>query len=95
MTNTNTQPTPAELKAMQQRIAELEAQLAAKNSRTQTLSLKVSEKGAVSAYGVGRFPVTLYMSQWEFLLGHAEEIKTFIKANVEKLAVKNSNSASK
>jgi hypothetical protein len=45
------------------------------------LSLKVSEKGALSAYGLGRFPVTLYREQWEKLLGMADEIRAFIQAN--------------
>ena len=43
------------------------------------MSLKVSEKGALSVYGLGRFPVTLYREQWEKLLGMAEEIRTFIR----------------
>ncbi|MGH8144243.1 MAG: hypothetical protein ACREU2_17225 [Steroidobacteraceae bacterium] len=45
------------------------------------LALKVSEKGAVSVYGMGRFPVTLYKEQWLKLLAMAEEIKSFIEAN--------------
>jgi hypothetical protein len=45
------------------------------------LSLKVSEKGAVSVYGLGRFPVTLYREQWVKLLGMAEEIRKFIQDN--------------
>ena len=45
------------------------------------LSLKVSEKGALSVYGLGRFPVTLYREQWEKLLTAAEQIKTFIQDN--------------
>ena len=45
------------------------------------MSLKVSEKGALSVYGLGRFPVTLYREQWEKLLGMAEEIRNFIQAN--------------
>jgi len=45
------------------------------------MSLKVSEKGALSVYGLGRFPVTLYREQWEKLLGMADAIKEFIKAN--------------
>ena len=43
------------------------------------LYCKVSEKGAVSVYGLQRMPVTLYMEQWERLLGFAEEIRQFIK----------------
>ena len=45
------------------------------------LAMKVSEKGALSVYGMGRFPVTLYKEQWLRLLAMAEEIKTFIEAN--------------
>jgi len=45
------------------------------------LSMKVSEKGALSVYGLGRFPVTLYREQWEKLLGMADEIRAFIQAN--------------
>jgi hypothetical protein len=43
------------------------------------MSLKVSEKGALSVYGLGRFPVTLYREQWEKLLGMADEIRAFIQ----------------
>jgi hypothetical protein len=42
---------------------------------------KVSEKGGLSVYGLGRFPVTLYREQWEKLLGMADEIRTFIQEN--------------
>jgi hypothetical protein len=45
------------------------------------LSLKVSEKGALSVYGLGRFPVTLYREQWVKLLGMTEEIRKFIEEN--------------
>jgi hypothetical protein len=51
-------------------------------------SMKVSEKGALSVYGLGRFPVTLYQEQWVKLLGMAEEIKAFIQENRGKLKVK-------
>ena len=47
--------------------------------------MKVSEKGGLSIYGLGRFPVTLYKEQWEKLLDLSEEIKTFIVENKEKL----------
>jgi hypothetical protein len=53
---------------------------ALKRPRGQT-SLKVSEKGALSVYGLGRFPVTLYREQWEKLLGMADDIRQFIKDN--------------
>ena len=52
------------------------------------LSMKVSEKGAVSVYGLGRFPVTLYKEQWLRLLDMAEEIRAFIRDNVERLKSK-------
>jgi hypothetical protein len=45
------------------------------------MSLKVSEKGALSVYGLGRFPVTLYREQWEKLLGMTNEIRSFIEQN--------------
>jgi len=45
------------------------------------MSLKVSEKGALSVYGLGRFPVTLYREQWEKLLGMTDEIRNFIEQN--------------
>jgi hypothetical protein len=52
------------------------------------LSMKVSEKGALSVYGMGRFPVTLYKEQWLKLLAIADDIKTFIEANNESLKTK-------
>lgn len=53
-----------------------------------TLSMKVSEKGALSIYGMGRFPVTLYKEQWLKLLGITEDIKKFIEENDERLKTK-------
>lgn len=52
------------------------------------LAMKVSEKGALSVYGMGRFPVTLYKEQWLRLLSMAEEIKAFIDANQDSLKSK-------
>ena len=52
------------------------------------LTMKVSEKGALSVYGMGRFPVTLYKEQWLRLLSMAEEIKSFIDANQDSLKSK-------
>lgn len=52
------------------------------------LSLKVTEKGGVSCYGLGRFPVTLYLSQWERLLAAKDDIAAFIEANRALLATK-------
>ena len=54
-------------------------------ARTGGISFKVSEKGAVSLYGLGRFPVTLYKEQWERLLQHGDQIKEFIASNEDKL----------
>ena len=51
-------------------------------------SIRVSEKGGVSVYGLGRFPVTLYKEQWLKLLGMAEEIKKFIAENDSQLKTK-------
>lgn len=53
-----------------------------------TLSMKVSEKGALSVYGMGRFPVTLYKEQWLKLLDIAEDIKKFITENDSRLKTK-------
>lgn len=52
------------------------------------LSMKVSEKGALSVYGMGRFPVTLYKEQWLKLLGVADELKKFIQENDSRLKTK-------
>jgi hypothetical protein len=61
---------------------------ALKQKRSGAISMKVSEKGAVSVYGLGRFPVTLYQEQWQKLLAAADEIKAFIAENRPKLKVK-------
>ena len=77
-----------DIKAELERLrAENEALKSKKPSRG-TLSMKVSEKGALSVYGMGRFPVTLYKEQWLKLLGIADEIKNFIKDNEDKLKTK-------
>ncbi len=54
------------------------------------LSLKVSQKGGVSVYGLGRFPVTLYKEQWEKLLDISDEIRAFIQENEPQLKTKGS-----
>ena len=59
-----------------------------KNRQTRGVSMKVSEKGGVSVYGLGRFPVTLYKEQWTRLLDMADDIRTFIKENESKLKIK-------
>ena len=69
------------------------ARLRAENERLKQggrgkLAMKVSEKGALSVYGMGRFPVTLYKEQWLRLLSMTEEIKAFIEANQASLKSK-------
>jgi len=56
-----------------------------RKSTSQGLSLKVSDKGGVSVYGLGRFPVTLYKEQWHRLLSLAEDIRAFLKEKDEQL----------
>jgi hypothetical protein len=64
--------------------AENEA-LKAKADNRRSVYLKVSDKGAVSLYGLGRFPTTLYVEQWETILGMADEIRDFLQTNASKL----------
>lgn len=52
------------------------------------LALKISEKGGLSVYGLGRFPVTLYQEQWDKLLAQADDIRAFIEANRDRLKKK-------
>jgi hypothetical protein len=78
--NRMAEPTYEELKA---RIAELE-----KQKRSGRLQFKVSEKGGVSVYGLGRFPVTLYYEQWLRLLDAAQELRDFLETNKAKLKLK-------
>ena len=59
-----------------------------KNQRGRSVSLKVSEKGGVSVYGLGRFPVTLYKEQWSKVLAMADEIRAFIKEHDAELKAK-------
>jgi hypothetical protein len=59
-----------------------------KQKRNTSISMKVSEKGAVSVYGLGRFPVTLYQEQWQKLLAISDQIKEFIEEHRSKLKVK-------
>ncbi len=77
------EPTYEELKA---RVADLEQQVGGGGLR-----FKVSEKGAVSVYGLGRFPVTLYYEQWVRLLDAAPDLKKFLEANKSKLKLKGSD----
>ncbi len=75
------EPTYEELKA------QLEA-LKAKEARSGSMSFKVSDKGGVSVYGLGRFPVTLYFEQWIKLLDRAQDLRDFLEENKSKLKLK-------
>jgi hypothetical protein len=77
------EPTYDELKA---RLAELEKQGA--NKRSGNLEFRVSEKGGVSVYGLGRFPVTLYYEQWTRLLDRSDDLKAFMEENKSRLKLK-------
>jgi hypothetical protein len=77
------EPTKDELLA---RIAELEKQL--QTRKPGQMEFRVSDKGAVSVYGLGRFPVTLYYEQWIRLLDHAEELRAFLENSKAKLKLK-------
>jgi hypothetical protein len=76
------EPTYEELKA---RLAELEKQ---GTRRTGSLEFRVGEKGGVSVYGLGRFPVTLYYEQWIRLLDSADKLREFLEENKVKLKLK-------
>jgi hypothetical protein len=79
----------ADDKALQQELERLRRENEALKARTaRGTSLRVSEKGGVSVYGLGRFPVTLYKEQWDKLLGMAEEIRAFIKEHESELKAK-------
>jgi len=77
------EPTYEELKA---RLAEMEKQQGQR--RTGSLEFRVSEKGGVSVYGLGRFPVTLYYEQWTRLLDAADKLRQFLDENKSKLKLK-------
>ena len=79
-------PTDEELRAELEKLKAENAALKARGSKG--VSLKVSEKGGVSVYGLGRFPVTLYQEQWLKLLDMADEIRAFIKGNEGRLKKK-------
>jgi hypothetical protein len=76
-------PTKEDLMA---RITQLEKQLGSKQSGN--LEFKVGEKGGVSVYGLGRFPVTLYYEQWNKLLDAAEDLRAFLQANKSRLKLR-------
>ncbi len=78
--------TDEDVKAELERLRNENAAL--KKGASTGISMKVSEKGAVSIYGMGRFPVTLYKEQWLKLLDMSAEIRSFIAANDAKLKTK-------
>ena len=74
---------------LQAELEKLKAENAALKARSgKGTSMKVSEKGALSVYGLGRFPVTLYQEQWTKLLDMADDIRAFIKENAGRLKKK-------
>lgn len=74
---------------MKEELEKLRAENAAlKKSSSKGLSMRVSQKGALSIYGLGRFPVTLYKEQWKRLLDMSDEIRAFIEANDTELRAK-------
>jgi len=76
---------------MKEELERLRAENEALKKRSEKgLSLKVSQKGGVSVYGLGRFPVTLYMEQWEKLLDMSDDIRAFIQENEPQLKTKGS-----
>lgn len=77
-----------DMKAELERLRAENEALKNKKSGNGTLSMKVSEKGALSVYGMGRFPVTLYKEQWLKLMGISEELKKFISDNDSRLKTK-------
>jgi hypothetical protein len=78
------EPTKEELLA---RIAELEKQTGGRAKGS--LEFRVGEKGGVSVYGLGRFPVTLYYEQWIRLLDAADGLRKFLEENKSRLKLKN------
>lgn len=75
-----------DLKAELERLRNENAAL--KKGAATGISMKVSEKGALSIYGMGRFPVTLYKEQWLKLLDLSDDIRKFIAANEGQLKTK-------
>jgi hypothetical protein len=77
--------------SIEEQLAALQAEnakLKAAQAKRTTITLKVSEKGGISAYGLGRFPCTLYAQQWLKLLDQADNIRVFIETNKSKLTFK-------
>jgi hypothetical protein len=79
-----TEPSYEELKA---KLAELEKQV--QGRKRGAVEFRVSEKGGVSVYGLGRFPVTLYYEQWMKLLDQIDQLREFLEANKSAMKLKN------
>lgn len=77
-----------DMKEELERLRRENEELKQSRKRGGALNLKVSQKGAVSLYGMGRFPVTLYKEQWLKMLDFSEEIRAFVKANEGQLKTK-------
>lgn len=77
-----------DLQAELDRLRAENAALKSKSASPRSVYLKVSEKGGLSVYGLGRFPVTLYQEQWLKLLDMAAEIRTFIDEHAAQLKIK-------
>lgn len=77
-----------DLKAELERLKAENAALKSAKPARGAISMKVSEKGALSVYGMGRFPVTLYKEQWLKLLDMSDDIRKFITENNERLKTK-------
>ena len=75
-------------KHLQDELERLRSENAALKSTSSGVRMKVSEKGALSIYGMGRFPVTLYKEQWLKLLDMSDELRAFIAANEGQLKAK-------
>jgi len=78
--------TDEDMKAELERLRAENERLKKRSSRA--ISMKVSEKGGLSVYGLGRFPVTLYKEQWAKLIDMGDDIRAFIKENDSKLKTK-------
>lgn len=81
--------TPEQMQAEIDRLRALNARLSAPKA----LTLKVSEKGALSVYGMGKWPVTLYREQWERLIAHTTTIQDFISAHAGQLKMRGEGEA--
>jgi hypothetical protein len=77
-----------DLKAEVERLRQENERLKASSRSRGGITLKISEKGGLSVYGLGRFPVTLYKEQWAKLLDSAEDIRAFLKDNDAQLKTK-------